>query len=237
MVSTEIDNVNQMGYDQAIVVFSPEGRMYQVEYARKAVERSPTLVGVVFQNGVVIAATKTLRKLIVPESIEKVSKVDSHIIAASCGILSDSRVLLDYARVRSQVNMITYDQPIEVTTLVKDISDRLQKFTQVGGMRPFGVSLLIAGQEEDSYHLFETDPSGAFREWRAQAIGRGSKKAKKYLVANYKKKMTKEQALTLALKSLKEAEEELSQETVEIGVIEDGKISINTSDLLQSIKK
>jgi len=226
-----------MGYDQAIVVFSPEGRMYQVEYARKAVERSPTLVGVVFQNGVVIAATKTLRKLIVPESIEKVSKIDGHIIAASCGILSDSRVLLDYARVRSQVNMITYDQPIEVTTLVKDISDRLQKFTQVGGMRPFGVSLLIAGNENGEYHLFETDPSGAFREWRAQAIGRGSKKSKKYLAANYKKKMTREQALTLALKSLKEAEEELSPETVEIGVIEEGKISINTPELLASIRK
>jgi len=226
-----------MGYDQAIVVFSPEGRMYQVEYARKAVERSPTVVGVVFAGGVVIVASKERRKLIVPESIEKISKVDNHMLTGSCGILSDSRVLIDYARVRSQVNRITYDQPIEVLTLVKDISDRMQRFTQIGGMRPFGVSLLLGGLSDSSYHLFETDPSGAFREWKAQAIGRGSKKARKYLIANYKSKMTREQAITLGLKTLKEAEEELSHETVEIGVIEDGKIEINTPELMKNVKK
>ena len=223
----EIENVNQMGYDQAIVVFSPEGRMYQVEYARKAVERSPTVVGVVFNGGIVIVATKTLRKLIVPESVEKIHKIDDHLLGASCGILSDSRVLIDYARVRSQVNNITYDEKIEVDTLVKDISDRLQRFTQVGGMRPYGVSLLIAGMNSENYHLFETDPSGTFREWEAQAIGRGSKKAKKFLETNYKKNLTKEKAIDLAMKALKQGEESVSQDSIEIGILENNKISID----------
>ena len=85
-----------MGYDRAIVVFSPEGRMYQVEYARKAVEKASTVVGVTFSNGVVLVAARSIQKLLVPESIEKISKVDDHIGIASCGILADSRVLVDY---------------------------------------------------------------------------------------------------------------------------------------------
>src|SRR3989338_6235891 len=100
--------MKQMGYDRAIVVFSPEGRMYQVEYARKAVEKATTAIGVVFANGVVLVAARTLQKLLVPESVEKISKVDEHIGIAACGILADSRVLIDYARVRAQVNRITY---------------------------------------------------------------------------------------------------------------------------------
>src|SRR3989338_5523385 len=139
--------MKQMGYDRAIVVFSPEGRMYQVEYARKAVEKASTAVGVVFAAGVVLVASRTIQKLLVPESVEKISKIDEHIGIASCGILADSRVLTDYSRVKAQINRITYSEPIEVATLVKDICDRKQRFTQVGGIRPFGVSLLVAGAE------------------------------------------------------------------------------------------
>src|SRR3972149_1400186 len=112
--------MKQMGYDRAIVVFSPEGRMYQVEYARKAVEKATTAVGVVFTNGIALVASRTIQKLLVPESVEKISKIDEHIGVASCGILADARVLIDYARIRSQVNKITYDQSIEVSALVKD---------------------------------------------------------------------------------------------------------------------
>jgi len=95
--------MKQMGYDRAMIVFSPEGRMYQIEYARKAVEKATTTVGVVFAGGVVLVATKTLQKLMVPESVEKISKIDEHIGVASCGILADCRVLVDYARVKSQI--------------------------------------------------------------------------------------------------------------------------------------
>ena len=124
-----------MGYDRAIVVFSPEGRMYQVEYARKAVEKASTVVGATFTNGVVLTAARSIQKLLVPESVEKISKVDDHIGIASCGILADSRILVDYARVKSQVNRITYSEPIEISALVKDICDRKQRFTQMGGIR------------------------------------------------------------------------------------------------------
>jgi proteasome alpha subunit len=217
--------MKQLGYDRAIVVFSPEGRMYQVEYARKAVEKATTAVGVTFEGGIVLIAARSLQKLLVPESVEKISKIDEHIGIASCGILADSRVLTDYARVKAQVNRMTYNEPIEVSALVKDICDRKQRFTQMGGIRPFGVSLLVAGMNENP-HLFETDPSGTLREWKAHAVGRGSKEAKKVLVDEFKDGMDKEHAIDLALKSLKAGEKKISLRSTEMGIIEEGKFTI-----------
>lgn len=228
--------MKQMGYDRAIVVFSPEGRMYQVEYARKAVEKASTAVGVVFAGGVILAASRTIQKLLVPESIEKISKIDEHIGIASCGILADSRVLVDYARVRAQVNRITFSEPIEVSALVKDICDRKQRFTQVGGIRPFGVSLLVAGSNDEP-HLFETDPSGTLREWRAHAVGRGSKDAKKVLIEEYKDGMPRDRAVELALKALKGGEKKLSMKGVEIGVVEGGKFRLLDRNELKDVLK
>ncbi len=229
--------MKQMGYDRAIVVFSPEGRMYQVEYARKAVEKASTAVGVVFTAGVVLAASRTIQKLLVPESVEKISKIDEHIGIASCGILADSRVLIDYSRVKAQINRITYSEPIEVGTLVKDICDRKQRFTQVGGIRPFGVSLLVAGANEGP-HLFETDPSGTLREWKGHAVGRGSKDAKKVLIDEYKDGMPKDKAIELALTALKAGEKKLSLKGVEIGLIENGKFRLlDRNEVKEAMKK
>jgi len=229
--------MKQMGYDRAIVVFSPEGRMYQVEYARKAVEKAATAVGVTFASGVVLASARSLQKLLVPESIEKVTKIDEHIGVASCGILADCRVLVDYARVRAQVNRISFNEPIEVKALARDVCDRKQRFTQMGGIRPFGVSLLVAGADE-THHLFETDPSGTLREWKAHAIGRGSKEARKFLIENYKDSITKDKALDLALRALKAGEKKLTSRSTEIGIIENGKFSIfNRDQIKEAIKK
>jgi proteasome alpha subunit len=229
--------MKQMGYDRAIVVFSPEGRMYQVEYARKAVEKASTAVGVVFGTGVILAASRTIQKLLVPESVEKISKIDEHIGIAACGILADSRVLIDYARVKAQVNRITYNEPIEVITLVKDICDRKQRFTQVGGIRPFGISFLVAGANEGQ-HLFETDPSGTMREWKAHAVGRGSKDARKVLTEEYKDAMPKERAVELALTALKAGEKKLSLKSVEIGIIENDKFRLfDKNELKEALKK
>ncbi len=213
--------MKQMGYDRAIVVFSPEGRMYQVEYARKAVEKATTAVGVTFEGGVVITAARSIQKLLIPESVEKIAKLDDHIGAVTCGILADGRVLIDYARVRCQVNRITFNEPIEVSTLAKDISDRKQRFTQLGGIRPYGISMLIAGVNERP-HLFETDPSGTLREWQGHAIGRGAKDAKKALIDEYKENMKKEAAIDLALKALNAGEKKISPRAVEIGIAEGG---------------
>jgi proteasome alpha subunit len=228
--------MKQMGYDRAIVVFSPEGRMYQVEYARKAVEKATTAVGVVFSNGAVIAAGRTIQKLLIPESIEKISKVDDHIGVAACGILADARVLIDYARVRCQINKITYDESIEVSALVKDICDRKQRFTQIGGIRPYGVSLLVAGANGGP-HLYETDPSGTVREWKAHAIGRGGKEAKKVLVDEFKDSMSKDKAIDLAIKALKTGEKKVTLRSVEMGLVEAGKFRVMPRNELKEILK
>ncbi len=229
--------MKQMGYDRAIVVFSPEGRMYQVEYARKAVEKATTAIGVVFMGGIVLVAARTIQRLMVADSIEKISKIDEHIGTASCGILADCRVLVDYARVRAQINRITYNEPVEITALVKDISDRKQRYTQVGGIRPFGVSLLIAGSD-GSPHLFETDPSGTLREWRAHAIGRGAKDAKKVLVDEFKDEMPKDKAIDLAVKALKMGEKKIAVRSTEIGIIEGDKFRLlNRNEVKEILKK
>ena len=229
--------MKQMGYDRAIVVFSPEGRMYQVEYARKAVEKASTVVGVGFASGVVLVAARSIQKLLVPESIEKISKVDEHIGIASCGILADCRILVDYARVKSQVNRITYSEPIEVSALVKDICDRKQRFTQMGGIRPFGVTLLVAGSDS-APHLYETDPSGTMREWRAHAVGRGAKEAKKVLMEEYKDGLSKDKAIDLALKALKAGEKKLILRSVELGMVENGKFrQLDRNELKEVLKK
>ncbi len=228
--------MKQLGYDRAIVVFSPEGRMYQVEYARKAVEKATTAVGVTFLGGVVLVAARSLQKLLVPESIEKISKIDDHIGIAACGILADSRVLIDYARVKAQMNRMTYSEPMEVSALVKDICDRKQRFTQMGGIRPFGVSLLVAGANEGS-HLFETDPSGTLREWKAHAVGRGAKDAKKALVEEFKDGLPKDKAIDLALRALKAGEKKLTLRSTEIGVVENGKFSIVDRNVMKDIMK
>ena len=209
----------QMAYDRAITVFSPDGRLYQVEYARQAVEKASPVVGIVFDSGVVLAATKSLMPLQVPETTEKIFKIDEHIGAGYCGLIADSRVLIDLARVKSQINRITYDEPIEIETLVKQICDRKQQYTQYGGIRPFGVSFLIAGVDTKP-RLFETDPSGTHRGWLARAIGRNSAAMNDFLASKYRKRMKKEHAISLAIKTLEKGEK-LEKENLEIAVVDE----------------
>ena len=228
--------MKQMGYDRASVVFSPEGRMYQVEYARKAVEKATTSVGVTFSNGIILAAARSVQKLLIPDNVEKIAKLDEHIGCVTCGILADGRVLVDYARVKCQINRMTYNEPIEVNLLAKDISDRKQKFTQIGGIRPYGISMLIAGTNETN-HLFETDPSGTLREWQAHAIGRGSKDAKKYIVENFKEEMNKKEAIALTVKALKIGEKKISIKAIEIGIIENKKFTILDKNKVKNLLK
>jgi len=228
--------MRQMGYDRAIAVFSPEGRMYQVEYARKAVEKATTTLGITFAGGIILVAAKTLQKLLVPESVEKISKIDDHIVIGSCGILADARTLVDFARVRAQVNKMTFDEPIETYALVKDIADRVQRFTQIGGIRPYGAGFLIGGVN-GSARLFETDPSGTIREWRAHAIGRGAKDARKILIEEYKEGMVKEKALDLAIRALKEGEKKISTRSVDIAIIEKKIKVYNAAEKKEILKK
>ena len=193
-----------MGYDRAITMFSPDGRLLQVEYAKKTVRQGSTAIGMVCTDGVLLVADKrVVDSLIVPESVEKIWQIDEHIGASASGILSDARVLIDRAQLRAQQNRVTYDSEIDTLTVVKDICDLKQVCTQSGGLRPFGVSILVAGIDDHMPKLFETDPIGIFFQYRATAIGEGEVEVEEILHSEYKPEITIEDGLKLSLKALK----------------------------------
>jgi len=209
----------QAGYDRAITVFSPDGRLFQVQYAREAVKRGATAVGVKCREGVVLAVEKRVTsRLIEPESYEKIFQIDDHIAAASSGIIADARVLVDRARLEAQIYRLTYGEPVPLTVLVKKICDLKQMHTQYGGVRPFGAALLMAGVNEKP-ELFETDPSGAYFEWKAVAIGSGRNTAMAIFEEKYRDDMTLADAIKLAVLALAKTMEEPSPENIEVAVI------------------
>ena len=212
----------QMAYDRAITVFSPDGRLFQVEYARVAVTRGTTTIGIKFKDGVVLIADKRLSsKLIEADSVEKIYEVDEHIGVSTSGLVADARIIIDYARILAQINRVTYDEPILVEALAKKICDYKQQYTQYGGVRPFGIALLIAGVDTKGPHLFETDPSGALFAYKATSIGAGKDVVMEMLEEEYKDGMSKDQALSLGLRALQKSNEEpLNPLSVEIGIVE-----------------
>ncbi len=212
----------QMAYDRAITVFSPDGRLFQVEYAREAVKRGTTTVGLKFKDGVVLIVDKRIAsRLMETESIEKIFKIDQHIGCATSGLVADARILVDQARVTAQVSKITYDEKIGVENLVKRICDFKQNYTQFGGVRPFGTALLIAGVDDQGKYLFETDPSGALVSYKAGSIGSGRNTVMEVFEEEYEEDMTGEEAIRLGLKALLKATEEetLNPQAVEIGLV------------------
>lgn len=192
-----------MGYDRASIVFSPDGRLLQVEYAKKTVRQGTTAIGIVCKDGAVLIADKRIaEKLIVSSSVEKVFQVDEHIGATASGIISDGRVLIERAQILAQQHRVTYDGPMQTETLVKEISNLKQLYTQVGGARPFGVSILFIGVDDEP-HLYVTDPTGIFFEYRATAIGEAETEVKEILNKDYKETTTCEDAIKLAISALK----------------------------------
>ncbi len=208
-----------MAYDRTIVVFSPDGRLLQVEYARQAVKKGTTSLGIRVDGAIVLGAIKTSAPLLAEDSHKKIYEVDDHIGIASSGLLADARNLVEFARVKAQVNKITYGSPISIPTLTKYVADRVHVVTQYAGVRPFGVGFLIGGVDEMGAKLFETDPSGTVIEWTAQSIGRGSEKAKKTLETDYKPKMSVQEAIKLAVSALKAGEKDVQSKDMEITVI------------------
>jgi len=213
--------VPSMGYDRAITVFSPDGRLFQVEYAREAVKRGTTSLGIKYADGIVLAVDKRITsRLVEGESIEKIFQIDDNIGAVTSGLVADARVLIDRARVESQVNRVTYNEPIDMGILAKKICDFKQLYTQHGGVRPFGIAMLLAGVNE-APRLFETDPSGALIEYKATAIGSGRPTAMEIFEEKYVEGMGKEDAIGLALAVMDEvADGKVNEGTVELAVIE-----------------
>jgi len=224
---------SNMAYDRAITVFSPDGRLFQVEYAREAVKRGTTTVGLKFKDGVVLIVDKRIAsRLVEPQSIEKIFQIDDHVGCATSGLVADARVLIDRARLDAQINEITYNERIPVKTLVKRICDFKQTYTQYGGVRPFGTALLIAGVDDTGARLFSTDPSGALMEYKASSEGAGRSGAMSYFENHYQEGLSFEQAVDLGIKALNSGNEgKLNPEAIEIGsVVKDGKFSIMTPE-------
>lgn len=191
------------GYDRAITVFSPDGKLFQVQYAQEAVKRGYTALGIKTDDGVVLAAERrTTSELVEDGSVEKIFMIDNHIGAAASGLIADARVLIDNARVEAQVNRLRYDESISVESLAKAIGDTKQMYTQHGGVRPFGTRFLIGGVGERGPHLFETDPSGVVAAYKAHAIGGGAEEATEVLEREYKEDMDIAASIKLALMAL-----------------------------------
>ncbi len=193
----------QQGYDRAITVFSPDGRLYQVEYAIETVRRGTIAVGVKTKDGVIIAVEEKPRKLQISEIAQKIFQIDDHIGVAAAGYIPDARSQVDNARFFSQSNKLIYDEPVDVETVVKHLADQSQQFTQFAGVRPFGVALIVGGIDDDKKsQLFLSDPSGTYISYDAVAIGSGSEQVTEFLEKNYKSDISLEDASILATASI-----------------------------------
>ncbi len=216
----------QMGYDRATTMFAPDGRILQVEYAEKIVRFGSSSIGVVCKNGVIIISNRRQKdKLIVEESANKINEIDEHIIVVSSGIMSDAKVLIEKARVLAQQHRVTYDSPVSTESIVQDIADIKQQFTQYSGARPFGVSMIFAGVDNNKPSLFATDVTGNYLKYRATSIGENDDKIKEKLKEKYRTDMTTKEALKMTMGIFKEIQgEEYNIDRFDAGILEKGKI-------------
>lgn len=192
-----------MGYDRAITMFSPDGRLLQVEYAKKTVKQGSTAIGLTAKDGVVLVTDKRIvDKLIVPESIEKVFQIDEHICATASGILSDARVLIERSQLKAQQHRVAYGTPIDALSIVKDICNLKQICTQSGGLRPFGVSILVAAVDKAGPRVFETNPTGIFFQYKATSIGEAESEVDQILHKEYRSDLDIKGCIRLALSAL-----------------------------------
>jgi proteasome alpha subunit len=189
-------------YDRAITVFSPDGRLFQVEYAMELVNRGATILGIRCSEGVVLGAEENVEPLEEAEYSWKIFRVDDHVGAAIVGLSSDARILLDQARVNAQSNKLTYDEPIDVEVVTKRISDVKQLYTQHAGVRPFGVSIIFAGVDKTGSRVFGTHPSGTYRGYKATAQGAGRDTVLAILKDEQRDDMKLEEAIKLTTKCL-----------------------------------
>jgi proteasome alpha subunit len=190
------------GYDRAITLFSPDGRLYQVEYAIETVRRGTIAVGIKSKDGVVLAVEEKARKLQASDTTQKIFQIDDHIGVAAAGYIPDARTQVDHARYYAQSNRLIYDEPVDVEGVAKDIADMAQQFTQYAGVRPYAVALILAGVDINGASLYQTDPSGTYIRYDAAAIGSGSDQVNEFLEKNYHADKSMEEASVLALDSI-----------------------------------
>ena len=191
------------GYDMTPTMYSPDGRIYQVEYAIETVKRGTIAIGIKSKEGVIVAVEEIPRSLQTANITQKIFQVDYHIGVAAAGYIPDARVQVDNARFFSQGNKLTYDEPVEVETIAKHLADQCHQFTQYSGVRPYGVALIIAGVDQKGQSVFVTDPSGTYVPYAAIAIGAGSDEVNDFLEKTYKDDLSLEDAAALAIAAIK----------------------------------
>ena len=227
----------QQGYDRAITVFSPDGRLYQVEYAIETVKRGTIALGIKTNDGIIFAADERPRKLQIIEDPQKLFKIDQHVGIAAAGYIPDARNQVDDARFFSQSSKLVYDEPVAVETVAKHIADQCQHYTQYAGARPIGVSLIIGGVDQNGNALFLTDPSGTYVPYDAVAIGADSDKVTEFLTKNYKHDMTLEESKVLAAASIMLISENIqSYENITISEIKSETKKFNVIDKNDIVK-
>lgn len=208
-------------YDRAITIFSPEGRLYQVEYALELVKKGAPIVGISSKEGSVLAANETPEsRLEDPIYFKKIFQLDEHIGAAIAGLSSDARVLINQGRVFCQSNRLIYDEAVDIEVLTRRIGDITQVYTQHAGVRPFGVSMIIAGVDGYGCKILTTDPTGSYRGYKATAVGRKSDEANKLLEERYRDGLPLDEAIKLAVEAVREASDtEITSKVVKVAVI------------------
>lgn len=190
------------GYDMTPTMYSPDGRIYQVEYAIETVKRGTLAIGISSKEGVIMAVEEKPRTLQTKNITQKIFQVDYHIGVAAAGYIPDARVQVDGARFFSQGNRMTYDESVEVGTVAKHLADQAHQFTQYGGVRPNGVSMIIAGIDQKGESIYVTDPSGTYVQFSAVAIGAGADDVNAFLEKHYKEDLSLDDAAALAIASI-----------------------------------
>jgi len=233
-----------MSYDRAITVFSPDGRLIQIEYAQEAVEKGSTAVAVRGKNCVILGVErKAVQQLQEPRTVRKICALDSHVYLAFAGLTADARQLIDKARVECQSHRLTVEDPVTVEYITRHISTIKQKYTQSGGKRPFGLSCLLVGVDPDGApRLYQTDPSGTYHAWKANAIGRSSKIVREFLEQQYTEENieTEDKCIKLAARALLEVVQS-SGKNLELAIMRttknaDGKIVPKPMEALSQAK-
>jgi len=190
------------GYDMTPTMYSPDGRIYQVEYAIETVKRGTLAIGIKARDGVIMAVEEIPRKLQSAGVTQKIFQVDDHIGVAAAGYIPDARTQVDDARTFSQSHKLIYDEQVDVETVAKHLADKCHQYTQYSGVRPFGVALIVAGVDQRGNIIYVTDPSGTFVAYAAVAIGAGSEEVNSFLEKNYKDEMSIDEAFALAIAAI-----------------------------------